>query len=45
MAVEDVDVDRFAEQFQRFLEAMATARRPKDSALRALVRDHIGLDR
>ena len=44
MTLEDVDVDRFAEQFQRFLEAMAQARRPKESPLRALVRDHLGLD-
>ena len=44
MAVEDDDVERFAEQFQRFLEAMTTTRRRKESSLRGLVRDHLGLD-
>ena len=44
MAAEDVDVERFAEQFGRFMEAMSARRQRRDSPLRGLVSGHLGVD-
>lgn len=44
MAAEDEDVERFAELFRRFMEAMTAHRQRRDSPLRDLVREHLGVD-